>query len=290
MPAVLNRNPSCFQPVIEKGITWVRSAENRCLMEKVAIYATTFFLGLLLTATLVGIPLVYMGCKEYGRQESHERGVMHPLSQSIQNFENSCLFFKRFIQDPVQVSSVIPSSAALTAKVLSKINTEDPTPRRYLEVGAGSGAFTREILKKLRPQDELDIVEIDPEFCRLLREMCFDLPNVRVYDQSITDYQSDERYDVIISGLPVHGLSAQIVGDALRNYETLAKPGGYISHFEYILLPKIKQRFLTGERGRDFDLLLNTKQRFIEKYHPEIQKVWGNFPPAQVLHFQIPPA
>src|SRR5260221_14599263 len=98
IPAVLNRNSSCFQPVIEKGITWIRSAENRCLIEKVAIYATTFFLGLLLTATLVGIPLVYMGCKEYGRQETHERGVIHPMSRSIQNFENSCVFFKRFIQ------------------------------------------------------------------------------------------------------------------------------------------------------------------------------------------------
>jgi phosphatidylethanolamine/phosphatidyl-N-methylethanolamine N-methyltransferase len=276
-----------FQPIIEPVVSWIRSAENAPLEQKISIYIITFFLVLVLGGTILGIPLLYLGLKEYGRQEGEARGITHPLTEGIVKFENACLFIKRFFQNPAQVSSIIPSSAELCAKIVSRINPEGP-PKTCLEVGAGSGAFTHEIVKNLRPEDRLHIVEIDPEFCEALRETFKGHPNITVYQQSITDFAPGIQYDAIVSGLPIHGLPAAVVEPALKNYVALVRPGGTISHFEYIGLPQLKQAFLCGESRVDFDRVLACKNAMIARFGPQPEDVWCNFPPARVLHFHMP--
>lgn len=275
---------------VQKGVIWFRETKTHGTVGKIAAYSAAFFVSLALLASLIGIPLIYKGLKEYGKQETIANGVQHPIAVSIQNVERNWVFFRRFIQDPAQVSSIIPSSSALTSEMASKVraNPQDP-PRRYLEVGAGSGAITVKILENMRKGiDHLDIVEIDPEFCELLRELVKDFPNVTVHQHSITNFEPGIQYDAILSGLPVHGLPSAIVEGAFAKYQELAKSGSSVSQFEYHpVFREIKKKFLGREGLADFERVLEIKQQFIDSNNARIVKIYANFPPAQVLHFSM---
>src|ERR1043165_6069010 len=59
----------------------------------------------------------------------------------------SALFFKRFLQRPFQVASIIPSSKALVNKVARKMDFSEP--RVIAEYGPGEGAHSREIARRM---------------------------------------------------------------------------------------------------------------------------------------------
>ena len=76
----------------------------------------------------------------------------------------SALFFKRFLQRPFQIASIIPSSQALVERVSKKIDFENA--RVIAEYGPGEGVHTREIVRRMRPDADLLVFELDPAFSR----------------------------------------------------------------------------------------------------------------------------
>jgi phospholipid N-methyltransferase len=78
----------------------------------------------------------------------------------------SALFLKRFLQRPLQVASIIPSSRALVRKVSEKMDFSKP--RVIAEFGPGEGCHTREIARQLTPESRLLLFELDPEFAQHL--------------------------------------------------------------------------------------------------------------------------
>ena len=60
---------------------------------------------------------------------------------TIRNFM-SALFFKRFLQKPFQIASIIPSSKALVERVAGKMDFSEP--RVVAEYGPGEGVHSRE--------------------------------------------------------------------------------------------------------------------------------------------------
>jgi len=219
------------------------------------------------------------------RPEVYQTSPLEKLRDGLQ-------FIKCFLRSPSTIGSIFPSSSQLTKKIIRQIPNRDPrdlTTRRYLEVGAGTGVFTEQIIKKLKPTDHLDLVEFDPALCQILRRKFGHLGNVTIHEVSILDFQA-ERYDVIVSGLPLNAFRAEFVDQVFQKYLNLAKAEGYISYFEYMGLAKIKRFFLRGEFLRDFDAVLAAKQRFVDAYGRETDSVWPNLTPARVLHCRIPPA
>src|SRR5947208_585840 len=73
----------------------------------------------------------------------------------------SLLFLKRFIQRPMQVASVVPSSRTLIRKVASKMDLS--VPRVVAEFGPGEGCHTRELLSRMHPESRLLLFELDPD-------------------------------------------------------------------------------------------------------------------------------
>src|SRR3954465_13963234 len=71
----------------------------------------------------------------------------------------SVLFFKRFLQRPLQVASIIPSSKALVEGGASKMDFS--VPRVIAEYGPGEGVHSREIASRLRPGSQLLLFELD---------------------------------------------------------------------------------------------------------------------------------
>ena len=73
----------------------------------------------------------------------------------------SALFLKRFLQRPMQVASIIPSSRALIRKVVGKMDLS--VPRVIAEFGPGEGCHTRAIAQTMHPEAQLLLFELDPE-------------------------------------------------------------------------------------------------------------------------------
>lgn len=200
-----------------------------------------------------------------------------------------CYFIKQYCKNADKTASLVPSSYALAAEITSFMDqrTDKDGPMRILEVGAGSGAFTTEILRKLRPNDQFDVIEFDEGFCNILKELCAKKPHVTVHHQSILDFNA-EKYDLIISGLPLHAMnSSTFVNDVYAKFLSLAKENAAISQFEYIALPKIGSWFFCGERKKKHLEILKAKKQFMQSHSTTIAPVYWNLPPAQVLHCRV---
>lgn len=195
------------------------------------------------------------------------------------------LFAQRFLSKPTSVGSFWPSSEKL-ALCMIPLPSCSNCAINYLEVGAGSGALTSRLIEKLRPQDQLDIVENDPKFCALLHKQFGHLSQVTIHEVSILDF-TGKKYEVVISSLPLNAFPAHLVAKILEKYKNLSKKGGLLSYFEYVWLEKIKQALLCGAKARDFHEALTLKQCFANQYGTKVELIWGNLPPARVIHCQM---
>src|SRR6185369_15745598 len=78
------------------------------------------------------------------------------------------LFARTFLKNPVMLGSVIPSSRFLIDAVLEPIDW--PQTDILVEYGPGVGTITGEILKRMRPDAKLIIIEMNKELVSFLRE------------------------------------------------------------------------------------------------------------------------
>lgn len=90
---------------------------------------------------------------------------------------NPWMFFRRWIANPLQMGSVVPSSHALCRRIvgLTRWNQQ----QCVLELGAGTGVVSRALLAGGVPAERLFVVEIVPDMARHLRQV---LPGVNVLE------------------------------------------------------------------------------------------------------------
>ncbi|MFZ4410232.1 MAG: class I SAM-dependent methyltransferase [Paracraurococcus sp.] len=88
---------------------------------------------------------------------------------------NAMLFFKRWLANPLQMGSIIPSSPSLCNRIAALV--ERAQDEVVLELGAGTGVVSRALLAAGVPADRLVVVEIVPEMAAHLRTI---LPGVNV--------------------------------------------------------------------------------------------------------------
>jgi phospholipid N-methyltransferase len=204
-----------------------------------------------------------------------------PLFLFVKAFQEKLLFLIRFFQSPETIGSIFPSSDALTSKLVTQI-VPSRSPKKYLEVGAGTGAVTDAIIKKLGPKDTLDVVESDHALCSLLKNK-YKNPNIKIYEKSIEDFEESD-YDGIISSLPFNQFSLDFVKGVFFKYLKMMKPGGFLSYYEY-KYPKVCTRLLTEHRQR-LEKIRDFKTEVGQKFHEKIEPVWWNLPPADVRSIQ----
>jgi phosphatidylethanolamine/phosphatidyl-N-methylethanolamine N-methyltransferase len=172
-------------------------------------------------------------------------------------------FFRQFRQQYDTTGSVLPSSRAL-ARALTRPMRKHAGPRRILEVGPGTGAVTREIVRQLRPDDRLDIVEINGSFVELIRrrfeeESSFRCRNhlARLIHAPLQEVEGQGVYDYMISGIPLNNFAPPLVEEIFRSYRRLLQPEGMLSYFEYATLRDLKRSARSSVRtvgGKDSPL------------------------------------
>ncbi len=94
-------------------------------------------------------------------------------------------FLRAWITDPMRVASITPSSSALAALITSEI-TPETTP--VVELGPGTGVFTRALLNRGVPAERLVLVERGADFADMLRKR---FPGVGVLTMDASDLGRD---------------------------------------------------------------------------------------------------
>jgi phosphatidylethanolamine/phosphatidyl-N-methylethanolamine N-methyltransferase len=88
---------------------------------------------------------------------------------------NPWMFFCRWIANPLQMGSVVPSSPALCRRVVRQVRRA--ADEAVVELGAGTGAISRALLDAGVPPERLFVVEIVPDMVGYLRRI---LPGANV--------------------------------------------------------------------------------------------------------------
>jgi phosphatidylethanolamine/phosphatidyl-N-methylethanolamine N-methyltransferase len=88
---------------------------------------------------------------------------------------NAGLFFRRWLANPLQMGSIVPSSPSLCRRLAAQ--TRYAEAEIVIELGAGTGVISRTLLDAGLPAERLYVVEIVPDMAAHLRSA---LPGVKV--------------------------------------------------------------------------------------------------------------
>ena len=221
---------------------------------------------------LCGTSCYMAAAKSAKPRKQQSNGVLAFLSQAIKQTRNT--------------GAVLPSSRLL-AKAMTRSLRDAHGPKRLLEVGPGTGPFTREMLATLRSGDELHIVEINPAFAERLNTVLLEPfrkkhPQIRIelHVHPIQSAPLTDRFDYIVCGLPFNNFPPETVRSIFRRLLELLKPGGELAYFEYAGVRVLKSS-LVGERGRKELKSIGALGKVLRKRHQgKRELILGNVPPA----------
>ncbi|NOX16263.1 MAG: methyltransferase domain-containing protein [Epsilonproteobacteria bacterium] len=187
-------------------------------------------------------------------------------------FLNSIYFLKEFKKDMFSIGAIAQSSNSLSKYIIDITNLKEK--KTVVELGSGTGVFTKEITKKLSKSATFFTLELSQFFAEKTKQNC---PNVKVYNddaKNIQKYLNDndkEFSDCIISGLPWSCFDENKQKELIENiYNSLEDKG------EFLTFAYIQSSFLP--QGKRFKRLL--EETF--KVTIQTKTVWLNFPPAYV--------
>ncbi|HXD86311.1 MAG TPA: rRNA adenine N-6-methyltransferase family protein [Urbifossiella sp.] len=114
------------------------------------------------------------------------------------------LMMKAFLKKGRSIASFAPSSRFMARRVVDGIDFE--SARCIVELGAGTGPITAELIKRVKPHTKLLVIELDPNLCGRLKAR---FPQVDVvqgdachFDKLLAD-RGLNQVDHICSGLPL---------------------------------------------------------------------------------------
>jgi phospholipid N-methyltransferase len=177
---------------------------------------------------------------------------------SASRSEQLLLFGRNFIKHPKMLGSLIPSSRFLVNKVLGEVDWI--RARVFLEYGPGVGTFTTEILRRMRPDAVLVVLETNADFVRFLNGKVRD-DRLHVVHGSAAEADAAlarlklSHADYVISGIPYTTMPAEVRDIILRKTHAVLDPNGafLVYQFTRTVLPHLKQVF--GLVRQDFEPL-----------------------------------
>lgn len=167
------------------------------------------------------------------------------------------IFFEQGIKKFKTHGALFPSSRFLGLRILKHVDIKDNIC--IVELGAGTGVFTQQILKKLPQNGRLIIFEINPSLVVFLKNKFKDNRILIVEGdarnlKSYLDNFSVTHVDCIISGIPLGNLNKndrQAILSSIK--ESLGKKGVFLQ-FQYLMASyfHVKSMFNTKIVGYEY--------------------------------------
>jgi phosphatidylethanolamine/phosphatidyl-N-methylethanolamine N-methyltransferase len=182
-------------------------------------------------------------------------------------------FVEQFFRNPATVGSLVPSSHELTDKVMEPINFA--TARCIVEYGPGTGVFTDVLIARRRADTVVLLVEVNEEFCQLLKERYAGQPNVHVVLGSADktgEYLAAAGApppDYVVCGLPFSSLPKRLGWRILEHTASLLRETqGKLVLFQYSLQNvRLFERFFCQVDRQH--VLLNLPPAYVLLYAPK---------------------
>lgn len=144
-------------------------------------------------------------------------------------------FFKESVRHFWQVGTLVRSSRHLIDSLLADVDFEDA--RLIIEFGAGSGAVTRELLRRMRPDARLYSFELSPVFYEEIASIQdARLTAVHGCATKAVEMFAAGSVDCVVSGLPLGNFGKRTKLSILETVHTVLKPCGRFSQFQYSLI------------------------------------------------------
>ncbi len=205
------------------------------------------------------------------------------------------IFLQNVARDFKRTGAVAPSSKALALSITGELARHYRSPASVLEVGAGTGSITEEIVRHLSAGDRLDVYEIDRRFSSLIRHRLKEDPAfrgvkaaVRVFNKPIEAIQREPNYDFVISCLPFTNFAPDAVRNIFEIYRAVLKPGGICSFYEYLFMRRAV-RIISGrpEERRRVAGVSFVVRSYVTTYSYKHAVVVRNLPPAMIHHIRF---
>ncbi|WP_162595850.1 methyltransferase domain-containing protein [Bacillus sp. CGMCC 1.16541] len=175
-------------------------------------------------------------------------------------------FIKEMIKHPQEIGAIMPSSPFLSAKMAKEACQSRPNV--IVEIGAGTGAITKLLLKHRDPHTHLIICEQNPVFEESLKKWIQTEQNVALFigdAEDLPTFLTAHGYvpDVIVSGLPFTSIPKK---KRMRLLSTIQE-----------MLKEANGTFVTFQYSK---LQFQTFHQFFTKKN--VSYVFMNVPPAYV--------
>jgi phosphatidylethanolamine/phosphatidyl-N-methylethanolamine N-methyltransferase len=146
------------------------------------------------------------------------------------------LFFRQWLKNPLRVAALSPSGVQLAGHMMSEL---PPRAQRVVELGAGTGVFTRALLDANIAPDKLLVVELNSELHEYLHQQ---FPLVRVVNGDACDlkdiamkqgFLTTGLADAVISGLGLLSMPRSLQKAIVEAAFSVLRPDGCFIQFTY---------------------------------------------------------
>lgn len=171
-----------------------------------------------------------------GYELSQERRLSRWKRKVQQFFGPWGVFFQGFLEHPVMVGSIIPSSRFTIRKMLAPVDWEQC--RLFVEYGPGVGTFCRPVLDRLRRDGTLIVIDTNPLFIDYLKRTIGDSRFIAVHGsaedvEDIIRAHGFEYADYVLSGLPFSTLPEGVGPRIAAATHRAIRPGGAFLTYQF---------------------------------------------------------
>lgn len=150
-------------------------------------------------------------------------------------------FIQQYWREKKMVGAISPSSPFLAEKMLENIDFKNS--KVLVEIGPGTGVFTKRIIEKMSSDTTLLVFELNIEFYEALQLEILDPRVVFINDSAeklefyLTQH-SFSKVNYIISSLPLSNFPQRITLKLLRTFQRALLDSGKFIQFQYSLKQK----------------------------------------------------
>lgn len=158
------------------------------------------------------------------------------LQSTPSRTSQALLFARNFFKHPRMLGSLIPSSRFLIKHLLEQIDFR--RARVIVEYGPGVGNITTALLRRMRRDATLVVIETNGDFVSFLKDELRD-PRLHVVHGSAADVRSIlaqlklDKADYILSGIPFTTLPEEVRDQILHETRAALKPDGAMLVYQF---------------------------------------------------------
>lgn len=146
------------------------------------------------------------------------------------------VFIQGFIEHPMMVGSIIPSSRFTIARMLGPVKWNQC--RLFVEYGPGVGTFCRPVLERLPRDGNLIVIDTNPLYIDYLRATITDSRFTAVLGsavdvEAIVRAHGHVHADYVLSGLPFTTLPDGIGAEIAAATHRVLRPGGAFLVYQF---------------------------------------------------------